>query len=1153
MPSTAWQAQHLMINIYKASAGSGKTYTLAREYIKLILGYKDDEGRYRLNRRGGLAHRSVLAITFTNKATEEMKTRIIHELAVIAGLEKGWTKESPYADDLCKTFGCSRDELKGAASRALRDLLYDFNFFSVSTIDSFFQTILRSFAREAEVAGNYELELNDEAIIGMSVDKLLQDLNHGEETGRTRYLINWLSSYMTQLIEDGMPFNVFNRSLPIHRNLIKFIDKITDDTYRENEAELLGYLADEKKFNDFKDRVYSQLRQIKAQTAEACREALDMIDSSGMKDVVKSYIATGLRKWASSGYAPDGYSKSMADAMDDIASAYKKPKKGQPTPGEELDGAIAKALDMVKFSSEQVGTLRLIAANLYQLGLLASLTEYIDRYRRENSTILLSDTNALISRIIGNEDAPFLYERVGVWFKHYLIDEFQDTSFSQWSNIRPLIGESLAFEHDNLVIGDEKQCIYRFRNSDPSLLHNLHTDSMAKGRSEIRGDSIAENTNWRSSADVIQFNNTFFSALVRNLGYEEIYSNVAQQISPKHAAHRGYVRVRTYSGAKKTEWLPEALDNLTAELRRQLSAGYRPGDIAILVRKRDEGNTIIKHLEEAVKADPDFPPFRIVSDASLFLGNSPTVGLIVSRLRLISATDFATNPKKKTKREVAALINSFENEKSRGAASSEALLQAIRLSEESRLSEAEESKRNSATQPTRPDDTAGMAETDFATDGKETNIQEANVAGTEVSETSVDLISLVESIVETYVPEENLREENLYINAFQDLVTEFVGRGHGDIRSFLNWWDEKGYATPVAGAQDDTALNILTIHKSKGLEYPCVHIPFAEMTESNRPEPSWFKLKSIPGIPDEILPPMLPLELSSAMRGTPFEDKYDEVSSQKKLDTVNLLYVAFTRAVNELHIGFPEPGARAKNMSADIADAIAMCTPDFCRELESRDSVGGVSPYAPLVMTDGVMTLGSPTTPEAKEKDEKTAMTPVELWDMGKYYTHTQRNIWANTRLEDKYYNIEDARDRGILLHDTMADIRTVNDVAMAINNLRHSKKAKELTAGDIAEIHSIIMQRVNDPRADRWFDGFRKVMIERPIAIGGDDSRRPDRVVWTADGYIDVIDFKSGTQKPQRYMKQVREYTGLLTELGYEKVRGFLYYLDSGQIVEIS
>lgn len=1125
-----------MINIYKASAGSGKTYTLAREYIKLILGHKDEEGNYRLNRRSGGAHRSVLAITFTNKATEEMKTRIIHELAVIAGLEKGWTKESPYAGELCETFRCSRDELRNAAARALRDLLYDFNFFSVSTIDSFFQTILRSFAREAEVAGNYELELNDESIIGMSVDKLLQDLNHGEQNKRTAYLINWLSSYMTQLIEDGMPFNVFNRSLPIHRNLIKFIDKITDDFYRENEEKIINYLSDEKKFGAFKNSVYEQMRRIKQQTSEACKDAVEMIQATGMSANVKQVISGALEKWSKTGYLNDGYSKTVATAMDDVSTVYKKNPK--PTPSDELNGTIAKALEMIRFSSEQIGTLRLIASNLYQLGLLASLSDYINKYRRENSTILLSDTNALISRIIGSEDAPFLYERVGVWFRHYLIDEFQDTSFSQWSNIRPLIRESLAYEHDNLVIGDEKQCIYRFRNSDPSLLHNLHLDSMAKGRCEVRGDSISENTNWRSSVDVIQFNNTFFSALVRNLGFEEIYSNVAQQISKKHSSHRGYVRVKSYSGAKKADWLPEALENLTVQLRRQLESGYRPGDIAILVRKRDEGNVIIKHLEETVKADPGFPPFRIVSDASLFLGNSPAVGLIVSRLRLISATDFSTNPKKKTKREIAALINCFENEKSRGASSSAALLSALDQMEKA------SSKTNDGNTSAAPlHDENAFAHPEQTTD---------NVTASGLAATSVDLVSLVEELITTYIPQEQLRSENLYLNAFQDLVTEFVGRGHGDIRSFLNWWDEKGYSTPVAGAQDDSALNILTIHKSKGLEYPCVHIPFAEMTESNQPEPAWFEIGKIPGIPDDILPPMLPLELSSAMRGTPFEERYEEVSRQKKLDTLNLLYVAFTRAVNELHIGFPEPSARSRNMSADIMEAIDRCTPDFCKELEAEGETEGVSPFTSFVMTDGMLTIGSPTRPEAKEAAEKTAMTPGELLDMGQYSSHTQRNIWANTTLEDKYYNIDDARDRGIMLHDTMADVLKVADVGMAINNLRHSKKAKELTVADIDEIRSIITQRVNDPRAAQWFDGYKKVMIERPISIGGDDSRRPDRVVWTADGTIDVIDFKSGTQKPQRYLKQVKEYVGLLTDLGYENVRGFLYYLDSGQIVEI-
>lgn len=1088
-----------MINIYKASAGSGKTFTLAREYIKLLLGHKKEDGSYCLNRGKRNTHRSVLAITFTNKATEEMKNRIIHELAVIAGLEKGWSKESPYATELCNSFSCSGKELKNAASIALHDLLYDFNFFGVSTIDSFFQTILRAFAREAEVSGNYELELDDRAIIAMSVDKLLQDLNHGEQTKRTSMLINWLSNYMTALIEDGRTFNIFNRTSYIHRDLISFIADITDDVYRENEKELLTYLSDETKFNEFKNRIFRMSREITDSTVQACRKAILEIDNLDGKDIVSSNIYKPISKWAQNGYDSKPLSATVLKSCDDIDNAYVKKGKTSPL-RPDFDPVIHNALEAMKFSSENVRTLRIISANLYQLGLLSTIATYLDRYRRENSTILLSDTNALISKIIGNEDTPFLYERVGTWYRHYLIDEFQDTSHSQWSNLRPLIKESLAYDHDNLVIGDEKQCIYRFRNSDPSLLHNLHNESITQGRVKISGDTISENTNWRSSADVIRFNNEFFSSLVKNLGFEDIYSNVVQQVSPKHTEHHGHVKVSVYQGTKKEEWTEEALANLTIQLRRQLSSGYRPGEIAILVRRWDEGNMIIKHLESVKLTDPDFPPFRIVSDSSLMLGNSPSVSLIISRLRLISATDFTPDSRKKTRREVAALINRFESLRSHGASPSCALVDALNPGTDS-----------SNLNPTGP--------------GHRSTASEATI-----SDFSIDLISLVENIISEFVPIENLHGENLYITAFQDLVTEYVNRGHGDIRSFLRWWDETGSKTSVAGASDDSALNILTIHKSKGLEYPCVHIPFAQMTTGNHSELAWFRLKEIPGIDGNVIPPMIPLRLSSAMDGTPFADRYTEVCNQNKLDTVNLLYVAFTRAVDELHIGLPSASGRSAGMSADIIDAIKLNHPGFETEL----------------------TIGTPTKAVEKHKSDKTALTPSLLLDMKTYYTCPHREIWSNTKLEERYYNIENARDRGILLHDIMADIRIKADVQVSINNLRHARKAKELTEDDINEIHSIILSRVNDKRASKWFEGYSRVLIERPVITGSDKSYRPDRVVWTSDGAIDIIDFKSGVQPPARYRKQIRGYVDLLSSMGYKNVCGYLYYLDSGDIISV-
>lgn len=1086
-----------MINIYKASAGSGKTFTLAREYIKLLLGRKNDDGSYSLNVGAHNAHRSILAITFTNKATEEMKSRIIHELALIAGLEKNQKKESLYSGYLCKSLSCTESQLKKEAARALHELLYDFSFFSISTIDSFFQTILRAFAREAEISGNYDLELDDKAIIAMSIDKLLQDLNHGEESRKKAFLIKWLTDYMTALIEDGKTFNIFNRSSKIHGELISFVKDITDDDYRENETGLLNYFSNETLFSEFKTRIFDTIRKHKEAVKMVSQNALDAIVSHGADALVYSNIINTLKKWAQSGFDKKPLGITVKKAIEDIDAAYKKAALNSPV-REHLDRIISDALHQIDNCSSLIRTLRIISQNLYQLGLISSIATYLYRYRQENSTILLSDTNTLISKIIGvdnpdtaSDEAPFLYERVGVRYHHFLIDEFQDTSHSQWANIRPLVRESLAYGHDNLVIGDEKQCIYRFRNSDPSLLHNLHLEPMAHGRVTISGDKLTENTNWRSSADVIEFNNKFFSALVRNLGFEDIYSNVAQQISPPHQNHRGFIRVTQYSGSSKGEWIEEALDLTAKELRRQLESGYLPGEIAILVRSRSEGQAVIQHLEEVRHNDPTYPKFRIVSDASLVIGNSPAVILIISRLKLLASTDFAANPRKKSQREVAELINRFETIRSTCASPSQALLAAI--------------------------------------DGS-VNIEKSDINSNPNIASSVDLITLIETIINDFVPEENRRSDYQFLTAFQELATDFVARGHGDIRSFLQWWEETGSNISVQGASDSTAINILTIHKSKGLEFPCVILPFAHLGSGNHSELSWFKLDSLDGFDKEIIPPMLPLQISKDMLDTPFEEKYLEVSRQNLLDDLNLLYVAFTRAIDELIIGFPSSSARSSGLAEEITDGLASA----------------------FSFNDGTIMFGKPTTRKDEKKKEGSVIRPSEHIDPDKYHISNHQDIWANTRLEEKFYNIEEARDRGTMLHDLMSSVYNCSDIDDAVNTLRYSRKAKDLTQHDLSELHSIILKRVNDPRVRRWFEGYRKVLIERPIAVSSNHTVRPDRVVWTEDGHIDVVDFKSGTQPPGRYFKQMREYVDLLCRAGFDNVRGFLYYLDSGDIVQI-
>ena len=395
------------------------------------------------------------------------------------------------------------------------------------------------------------------------------------------------------------------------------------------------------------------------------------------------------------------------------------------------------------------------AWSLYQLGLLSSVMELVDHFRRENATLLLSDTNSLLAKIIGDEDSPFLYEKLGVRFHHYLIDEFQDTSLSQWANMRPLLRESLAYDYDNLVIGDEKQCIYRFRNSDPSLLHNLHTEKWAAGRTVVRGDSVSENTNWRSSADVVRFNNSIFTSIARLWGFEDVYSNVEQQVSTKHASHRGYVLMSCLDAALSPE--EEALEQMAREMRRQLESGYTPGDIAILVRQSKDGEKVIRYLEELRKTDPTYPQFDIISDKSLLISHSDAVANIISRLRMLSSIDVTSDPRRKSTREVARIINDYETAFTSGVAPEEALGQAIDL----------------------------MRKRAEATAEGETPLEDASLHG-------VDLISLVESVINTHVDPRLRDTDSVYITAFMDLLSKFVSQGRADIRSFLQWWDESG-------------------------------------------------------------------------------------------------------------------------------------------------------------------------------------------------------------------------------------------------------------------------------------------------------------------------------------------------------------------------
>lgn len=1107
-----------MINIYKASAGSGKTYTLAREYIKLILGQKCEDGSYKLNSPGyTVGHRSVLAMTFTNKATEEMKSRIIHELAVLAGRERGWTEKSPYEKELCKIFDCDVTDLSRAANDALYGLLNDFSRFSVSTIDSFFQTVLRSFAHEAEVSGNYQLELDDKAVFALSVDELLQNLNYSHGTTESKQLENWITGYMKSLVDEGNQFTLFNRNGSVHDNLIQFIDDIHDDTFREHEKVIMAYFHDTDRFHRFCESIYTLYGETTASIADACRKAVSIIEntpgiSSKISKNVVSYLKDRTRISKKMLDITATASKVLNDPTQMWLASVRKADGGD----KNVESAVHTAIGITVGKANRLALLSIIRDNLYQLGIMASVMDIVQRFRLENSTLLLSDTNSILSQIIGSDDSPFLYEKLGNRFHNYLVDEFQDTSFSQWNNMRPLMEESLAGDNDNLVIGDEKQCIYRFRNSDPSLLHNLHDEPWIKGRSSIKGDKLADNTNWRSSVEVIKFNNTLFSSMADLYGFNGVYSNVVQQISPKNKNRHGYVSLQGFIG---TDSRQEALDYMAQNLRRQLESGYNPGDIAILVRTATEGETIIKYLDSLRESDSSFPHFDIISDKALLIGHSDAVCSILAKLRLMASSDITLDKRTKSHREVARVINDFDNCYSDGMEPADALNTALTA-----MRQREGSNR---------DETVEASEQGMVT----------------------DLMSLVESLIKG-LDEDIKRNDSPYIAAFVDLVLQFVERGQADIKSFLQWWDEQGCRTAVSGGSDSRALNLLTVHKSKGLEFKCVHVPFAQMETRGHGDRAWFELPSLPDIPDEIVPPMMPIEIGKILEMTPFAQQYETIKQEKLMDQTNLLYVAFTRAIDELIIGVKLSKTVLENNGNNGGDVPSVASTIYA-SISNGLSITGTETdvFTPLMMDSSYrLTVGRPTMKkDDSSKDGEIMLRPSDSVRMPAFDLISSESVWDNTRLDKDHLNhIYIPRERGLILHNIMSYIRTSDDIDRAFTLLKNSPDGHRLSKHDLSELRSIVEARVSDPRAREWFEGFDKVVIERDIYMAEGTEYRIDRVVWLPDGRIIIVDYKSGSQNPKKYRKQMTHYRDFFRQCGYKSVASFLYYLDSGEIVEM-
>ncbi len=1086
------------LTIYKASAGSGKTYRLAYEFIRHTLGRRDNNtGKYSLAKMRGMGanrHRSILAITFTNKATEEMKRRIVRELAVLAEAPLVQSRKSDYKDKLIKEFGCTPEELTESARLALTDLLFDFNFFNISTIDAFFQTVLRVFAREAELSGNYDVEIADRYAIESGVNELFNRVvrnadkaSSSEEAKDSRRLINWLNTYMLSQINNGKSFSIFNRNSQLRSGLISFFVSLTGEDFKYHEKELMEYIDQPERLLRFEQELTSRRSALASDLRTLSAQALAIMDStpgftsrsltSGLLGCLKGFAAGSFK-------LPDAVTRDTADGDMTCRFAAKPLREGIVTP--QLDSLIVTALNKFFAYAE----LDIMAKQIYNFGLFGRVMREINQYRRDNNLILLSDTNSLLREIIGDNATPFVYERVGLWLRHFLIDEFQDTSGLQWDNLRPLIENSLAESNDNLIIGDEKQCIYRFRNSDPTLLQS-RVSMEFEGRVRLEGNTSDSNTNYRSSSTVVEFNNMLFSSLSLRFGLTALYANVKQNIH--NTSLPGYVSVRALgSGKMDGAFRENAVNNMIAEIARQLSSGYRQSDIAILVRSNSEADYVISSSLEKIKERPELQSLQFLSDDALTIGANQSVQQIVNRLHTLnrpvsaSLSDRFTTPEQFT-----GIIREADRLHSQGMTRSEAVSGAI------------EAYHNSS-------------------------LPESAHIGQEPDSMFHSLYSMVEEIV-AELPEEARNRDTVYISAFQDEVLCIMSRGQSDLYSFLRWWDSRKDKAALASAPGIDAIRIMTIHKSKGLEFPCVHIPLLSRSlRSDRDKIRWYSTTGLTGFDPEIVPPLIPLASSSTLSVTSFANAYAKILDDSLVDELNVLYVAFTRAVNELIVSYSAPESGK--------DPYAVGT-------VLKTALGGTGEY----------TLGTPTTHHQDSTSAQRAADEPGSVDMAAYCPGTRANLTALVKCED-LPDTDSPRFKGSMLHRVLADVYHRSELPLVVKRLA---MRGIVPRNQIEAITETLMRATADENVRRWFENYDHVANETTIHIPGGydgmpdaENHRPDRIVVHNDGSIDVVDYKFGEIHTARYIDQVKRYMNLLRRMYPSTViRGYVWYVPSGHI----
>ena len=1053
--------------VYKASAGSGKTFTLAVEYIKLLV----------LDPR---SYKRILAVTFTNKATAEMKERILGQLYGIATEDKDSTA---YLERIAAETGMSHEAIRHAANEALGYILHDYHRFRVETIDSFFQSVMRNLARELELSPNLNIVLDNDEVLDEAVDTMIEEL-----TPETPVLA-WLLDYIDERISNDKRWNVADEVKQFGRNIFNELYIEKGDGLREKLKHPGVVTQYRKQLRALAEEVLNDMKAYATRFEEIL--AAHALSAGELKNGARG-IASYFRKLQMGVLGSEIRNATVEKSMEDAENWATKtsPRRNDiiSLASSTLMPLLCEAEQSRMRDNRLLNSCRLSLRHLSKVQLLAQIDEEVRTLNHNANRFLLSDTNALLHRLVEKDDASFVFEKTGIQLRHVMIDEFQDTSRMQWGNFKLLLLEGLSQGADSLIVGDVKQSIYRWRNGDWGILNNLNE---RLGQFPVQVRTLT--TNRRSEENIIDFNNHLFTQAVEwlnglyraQLGHDcedllQAYADV-QQDSPRHD-HKGYVKVSFLAPDDEGDYVTHTLKSLGDEVKRLLASGISQDDIAILVRKNKNIPIIADYFDQELH-------YKIVSDEAFRLDSSLAVNIMLDALRYLSDETNGVA--------CAQLAIAYRCKVLQESVSLNDIL--LHPSMESFLPE-EFRNRKSALR-------------------------------------LMPLHELLEELFRIFSLE-RIPSQDAYLFAFFDGVTEFLKNHPSGMEGFISYWDETLCTKNIPGGEVE-GIRIYSIHKSKGLEFHTVLIPFCDWRLENETNDQlvWCAPQYSPFNELDILP----VNYSSAMAESIYADDYLRERLQLWVDNLNLLYVAFTRAGKNLIVW------SCKEQRNTVSELLANALPAVA------SAVGAM--WDDAIYEQGELCLSS--------REDARVVTNKLLQKPQKHSVHMEAmshpvEFRQSNRSADFIQGIDEEEsddrfiNRGRLLHTLFSGIETVDDIEPAIERLVHEGIIRNAEKEEM--LREIAIKAFSLPQVQDWYSGKWKLFSECSILYKQDGMlqiRRPDRVMMK-DGEVIVVDFKFGKER-SHYRKQVHEYMQLLAQMGHKHITGYLWYVDEERIVPVS